>query len=104
LRRFLRFTTNRVPAVTCVAQITPSVWREWVLFVGGAPFNNNRMRSLLRYTALPADTRALVDARNVYPRAALHVGSYDVEEFRLIRATARRTGAAARRRIQAGGT
>jgi hypothetical protein len=102
LRRFLRFAANRTPAVTCVPEITPAVWREWVLFVGGAPANNNRMRSLLRYAALPAETRALVDARNIHPRPALRLGSYSVEEFRLIRTAARRTVDAACRRIDVG--
>jgi hypothetical protein len=102
LRRFLRFAADHTPPVTRAAEITSGVWRAWQLSVGGGPFGDvGLVRRLLREVALPAATRAVVEARSRKPPQG-QVASYTFEEFRLIRDAARRAVTAAETRIGEG--
>jgi hypothetical protein len=78
------------------------VWREWQLSVGGGPFGDvGLVRRLLREVALPAATKAVVEARSRKPPRG-QVASYTFEEFRLIRDAARRAVTTAETRIGEG--
>ena len=95
LRQFLRFADGCGPPVTAVGLISSAVWQRWAL---PDPRRRQLRVMLLEIVALPADTRAAMQAR----RRAIRTGqvrSYALEEFRAIRDAAGKAVRSAQLRI-----
>ena len=96
LRQFLRFAAACSPPVTAVGRISSAVWNRWTL---PDPRRRQLRVMLLEMAALPADTRAAMQAR----RRAIWTGqvrSYTLEEFKAIRDAAGKTVRSAQLRIE----
>lgn len=97
VRQFLRFAASCRPPVTTVGQLTPAVWNTWTL---PKPRRRQLRVVLLEIAALPADTRARMQAQRSRASPRTSQASYSLREFTDIRAAAGRTVRSAVRRIE----
>lgn len=102
LRRFAREVSAANPEVTTIGDVTPEVWWAWRSVVESNnrwPAQINQCRTLLRNTeGLPRTTQRAINASAPKPKKRTY-DAYSKDEFRQIRSAARRTVAAATKRI-----
>jgi hypothetical protein len=88
LKRFLAFAADRHHPVTCVEEITPGVWAQWLLS-GGNKSGQGGIRRLLREAdGLPEAARAAIEIRHTKPGPVTSVASYTAADFKRIRSAA----------------
>jgi hypothetical protein len=104
LKRFLAFLGELDAPPARIAEITPGMWSQWLMSGQSWGHGGRSMlrRVLVETGALPAATRQAVDTRMRAPKHSRTVEAYTLAEFKLIRATARRTTAQIEKRIAAG--
>jgi hypothetical protein len=104
LKRFLVFLAALGTSPNRVAEITPSMWSQWLLS-GQSWGHGGRMamrRVLVETGALTAVAQDAVEARTRTVKRSTQVAAYTLAEFKLIRATARRTATLIEKRVEAG--